>query len=898
MTPLPPAPPGLAERLLRLTIRDPEWGEAVSGDLREEFAGIAQRYGLATAKRWYWRQALGLSARFVAGRVVPAAAPRRWQVRDADLEPRRSWTLMRDAVYAWRAITHRPGVSAVIVSTLALALAANATVFNLVDALYLRPFRFPGVDRLVIVSSSPDHGAETDYNSVAPADFRDWLRESTTIPLLAAATFWDPNMSGVDEPEQVPGFLVSPAFFRAIGAEPIIGRTFLDEEAVPGNDRRVVVSHGLWTRRFGADPSLVGRTIRFDGEPYEVVGIMPPGLALPYGAQAWAPLAYTEPQWTERGRGGLLVVGRLAEGQTLGSARAEMTSIVERQRREYPETNARRDLTVVTFTRALSDGYAAPLLAIWQAAAILLLAIACANIANLLLARGAERNQEFAVRLALGAGRWRIARQLLFEGAWLALLAIVVTVPLAMAGAEATRRGMPPGIHRWVPGIDFIRFDVSALAVMAGLGVMATLVFSWLPAVQASRAAVSQSLRDGGRSIAAGRSRGWMGTGLVVGQVALAVCLVVGAGLVLGGVDRAVNGALGFERRNVLTAEMRLDGPAYAEPEQRRQFVDRVFDRLRGMPAVESLAAASALPYSPGGGVLSRPIYPEGLELTESDVRSARLHRVTPGYFEVLRIPIVDGRRFTEADRPGALTVAIVSRNFGERYWPGQSPIGRRFRTAADGPWLEIVGVAGDIVQDMLVAREWPAFYTPAAQDPTFGTAFAIRTGTDPLAVSGELRRAIAAVDPDLPLLQLRSLEQVVSERAGGITHLARVLALMSGIALVLALMGIYSLMAYAAARRTQEFGVRMALGATRWQVIRLSLGHVAGVTALGLAFGTVLAVGLNRVMSSTLFGLVSFDAGAIVLMTAAIGVTAVLAGWLPARRAADMDPTAALRME
>src|SRR5690606_18262440 len=445
------------------------------------------------------------------------------------------------------------------------------------------------------------------------------------IPLLAAAAFWDPNMSGVDEPEQVPGFLVSPSFFRAIGAEPLIGRTFLDSETVPGSHRRVVVSHGLWARRFGSDPSLVGRTIRLDGEPHEVVGIMPPGLALPYGAQAWAPLAYTDQQWAERGRGGLLVVGRLADGQTIGSARAEMTAIVGRQRQEYPETNARRDLTLVSFTRALADGYAAPLLAIWQAAAILLLAIACANIANLLLARGAERHQEFAVRLALGAGRWRIARQLLFEGALLAFLAVMVTVPLAMAGAEATRRGMPPGIHRWVPGIDFIRFDPSALAVMAALGVIATLVFSWLPAVQASRAAVSQSLRDGGRTIAAGRSRGWMGTGLVVGQVALAVCLVAGAGLVLGGVDKAVNGALGFDKQHVLTAEMRLDGPAYREPEQRRQFVDRVFDRLRGMPAVESLAAASSLPYSPGGGLLSRPIYPEGLALTESEARPARL---------------------------------------------------------------------------------------------------------------------------------------------------------------------------------------------------------------------------------------------------------------------------------
>jgi putative ABC transport system permease protein len=409
---------------------------------------------------------------------------------------------------------------------------------------------------------------------------------------------------------------------------------------------------------------------------------------------------------------------------------------------------------------------------------------------------------------------------------------------------------------------------------------------------------VAETLRDGGRTVVSTRGGGWLGAGLVVAQVALAVCLVVGAGLVLGGVDRAVNGALGFDKRQVITAEMRLDGPAYSDPEPRRQFVARVLDRLRGIPAVEGLSAASSLPYSPGGGQLSRTIYPEGVELAEAEVRSARLLRVTPAYFDVLRIPLLEGRGLTDADRPETPAVAVVGRAFADRYWPGESPIGKRFRTTRDGQWLEVVGVAGDIVNDLLLNRGWPAYYTPLAQEPTFATAFAIRTAVDPLAVAGELRRAIAAVDPDLPVLQLRSMEQVVAERAGGITHLARLLGVMSGVALALALMGIYSLMAYAASRRTQEFGVRMALGATRGEVIRLSLRHAVVITGLGLAAGAACAAALNRVMSSTLFGLVSFDITAIVAMTLGIGATALVAGWLPARRAADLDPSVALRTE
>jgi putative ABC transport system permease protein len=888
-------PPAAAERLLRAAVRDPEWRDAVLGDLAEEFTGLIRRRGPDFARRWYWRQALVLSCRFTTARVVPLAAPRRTrQMLEVADEGLSGWTWVSDARYALRALRARPSLSVAIVATLALALAANATIFNLADALYLRPFRFAGVDRLVVVASAPERDPLADRSSVAPADYRDWVRESTTLTDFAAADFWDPNLSDVDQPEQLAGFRVTPGFFRAIRTEPLIGRTFADEEATPGRDRRVVLSHALWVRRFGADSTLVGRTVRLNGEPHEVVGILRPGPAVPYGAELWAPLAPTDEEWLERRRGFLLVIARLADGQTLGSARAEIGAIVARQRQRFPDTHATREVSVVSFTRALSDGGSGPFLAIWQAASILLLLIACANIANLLMARGTERQHEFAVRLALGARRWRLALQVMVEGAWLAVFSIAIALPLAAAGVAGLRRGLPPSVIRWVAGYEFMKLDLAVLLITAALGAAATMLFSLLPALQASRAAVSDTLRQSGRTATVSRGRRWLGTALAAGQVALTLALVVASALILGAVDNAVNGALGFEKRGVMTARLNLPDTPYAEQERRRQFVTTVLDRLRGMPAIDALGVVSFLPYA--GGSASRPIYPEGVELAPAEVRQADFQRVTPGYFETMKIPLLEGRGLTEADRSEGRQVTVVSRSFADRYWPGDSPLGRRFRMATDGPWFEVVGVSGDILHGWFMNQRRPTFYRPVAQDAGLSLAFVVRASGNPLDLAGELRRAIMAADPDQPILELRSMEQVVADSVGGINYLAKALAAMGGLALVLALMGVYSLVAYVAARRTQEFGVRMALGATRWQVIRLNVHQALVITGLGLAMGTGFALVLGRVMASALFGLVSLELLPLAVMTVVLGLTALAAGFLPARRAANLDPTEALR--
>ncbi len=495
MTPTPP-PPRLAERFLRLSVRDPAWREAVLGDLREELAVVVARQGAGAGRRWYWRQALPLAARFAMSRLVPGVAPARRRLTIAELERTSSlgagWS--QEVRHAWRALAQRPALTAVVVGTLGVALAANAVIFNLADSLYLRPFRFPDVHRLVLVVAD-EVGSKPyiDRESVAPADFRSFTRTATSVSEMAAAEWWDPNFSGVDIPEQVPGFKVSAGFFDLLGVTPLLGRTFTAGEERLEAHRKVVLSHAFWVRQFAADTAVLGRLIRLDGEPYEIVGVMPARFAIPFGANVWAPLAYSDATWAERERGYLIAFGRLAAGHTLGSAQAEFRDLAARLAAEFPATNRQRPASVVGFSRGMGDEGIGPFVAIWQAAAALLLLVACANIANLLLARGTERQPEFAVRLALGAGRGRLVGQLLIEGLCLAALGVGLGAALAAVAMHYTRNFLPAGIVRFVPGYEFLGLDAAMLGAMALLGAAATVVFSLLPALHLAGSATAMA---------------------------------------------------------------------------------------------------------------------------------------------------------------------------------------------------------------------------------------------------------------------------------------------------------------------------------------------------------------------------------------------------------------------
>jgi putative ABC transport system permease protein len=889
------APPRLAEWLLASLVRDAEWRDGIIGDLREEFAAVLGGHGPHAARRWYWREALAIGGRTVASRLGAPRLSRGSWLSAAELDTRAGWHVgfTRDLQHAWRALLRRPGTSAVIVLTFALTLAVNSTIFALLDGLLLRPFRFPDVDRVVVVMSASPQDPLADRESVAAADFRDWRNEALTLTRLSAAEWWDANLSGIDTPEQVPGYRVTSDFFEALGARPMLGRDFVE---TPGRHRRAILGHRLWQRQFGANADIVGQTIRLDGEPYEVVGVAAAGFAIPDGAEVWAPLAYTAKQWNDRRRGYLNVIGRLAEGASLEQARAEIGAIVERQRRDYAETNGSRPVNLTDFTTGMADPGAGPFITTVQAAGLLLMLIACANIANLLLARGSERTQEYAVRLALGARRGRLAWQTLLESSLLAGVAVLLALPVAWALIGLTRASIPPSIIRFLPGWDYIRLSPALFVAMALTAAAATLLFALMPAIHAGRAGVSEGLRHGRRAFTASRQRHWLRSALATSQVALTVALLFGSVLAIGGANRAINGAFGFDKRNLLVGRLMLPERPYADPERRRQFINAVLDRMRSIPAVSSVAMVSNLPY--GGGNMNSEFWPEGVALETRDVRSVDYRRASPEYFSTVRIPLLSGRGFHQGDRTDTQPVAVVSRSLADRYWPDEDPLGRRFKVAADGEWISVVGVVGDVLHDWFQQRRAPTVYRPLSQDAPFAHTFVARTIGDPLSVAGDLRRAVAAADPDQPIIELKSMEDRIVDRTAGITFIARALGLVALIAFVFAITGLYSLMAFIASRRTQEIGVRIALGASWWQVMRTTSAQAVRITAIGLVLGGLLAAGLGRIMQSVLQGGVTGSLWYLAGLMVLLAVVALTAAYFPARRAAAIDPTVALRAE
>ena len=891
---LSPVPNRFVEHVLSIVVRDGDQRESMIGDLREEFAKYAGCVGVARASRWHFRQSLGIAVRYGMIRLLRRKPPIRW-ISMASMEPDGPWWsgLTRDVLYSWRAILQRPALSAVIVLTLALALAANSTTFSLMDALVLRPYRFAGVDRLLVVTTGATNDPFVDRQNVSGADFREWRDQARTTERWAMYRWWDANLSGVDIPEQVPGFKVSPGFFSLLNVSPSLGREFADGEAQPGQHRRAVLGHALWTRRFGANPNIVGTSVRLDGEPYEVVGVAPPGFSTPDGAEIWAPLAMDAEDWADRRAEPYGVFAKLADGQTVETARAELTAIVETQRRDHPDTNAQREARVLTFTNGMADPGAGPLIGIWQVAALLLLLIACANIANLLMARGAERASEYALRLALGASRGRLFGQTLIEGLLLAVMAIVVSMPLIAIGLGLSRRSIPASLRRFIPGWSFIRIDLELFAVTAVLATVAMIAFSLLPAFQAVRSQVSDTLRQSGRTLAAGRNRQLLRSTLSAAQIALALALLFASTLAISAADRSVNGALGFDKQNVLVAQLNLPDRTYHDAETRLRLITDVMDSMRTIPAVSSIGVTNIIPAAFNNN--SRKFHPEGAQLTDAEARWAHYRRVTPDYFATLKIPLLRGRTFNDFDREDTTPVAVISDAVARRYWGHDDPIGKRFKLGIDGSWVTVVGVAGNIVHNWFV-REFEAVYRPVRQDAPYSVAFALRTVGDPTAVAGDLRRAIAKVDPDQPIASLATLEQLVDERAAGFAFIASALGVVGVMALVLSVMGIYSLMAFLTTQRTQEIGVRMALGAGNWQVIRATTTRAFGITAAGTLVGAALAFALGQVMQSVLFGLVTSSVLQLLAIAMVIGVAALLAAYLPARRATRIDPMSALR--
>lgn len=885
-----PRPPHLLARLLFAVVPAAS-AEEIVGDLHEEFLALSNRHGAVRARVWYAGQVLRFAGRTVARRFARTPHdPHSPNPGDALMR-----SLVTDVRHATRSLLKRPALSALVIVTLALGLGANATIFALIDAVVLRPFTVPNLDRLVMVSETAPYMMFAGQETVSPANFRDWKRQANVFDRLLAFDWWDVNMSGGDEPERVSGFFVGADFFPALGVQPLLGRAFTQDEEIRGGHQRVVLGYDLWRRRFGGDPGLIGKTIQLDAQPYEVIGIAPAGFGFPLGSQLWAPLSFDATTAERRTARYLSVIGHLAPGKTIDDASAQMAVIADRLAQQYPDANKGHGAKVMTLIAGMRDQALGPIAALWQAAAGFVLLIACANIANLLLARGAERQRELAVRTALGASRRRIVRELLVESLVLALAAVPLALGVAALGIHTIRVNMPGRLLRFVDGWQTMDIDGRVLAFTVAIAVMTALVFGLLPALRASRPPLAETLKDNGRGTTASRSRQRLRTALVVAEVALALPLLVASGISTIGAWRYLNGPQGYDPDGLLIMRAILPEQKYADPESRRRFMNDLLPRLAQMPGVRAAAASNTLPA--GNGSPQRALEVEGQAAPADPANPVMIgyRTATPDLFSTLRVPLLEGRGFSEADKAGALEVAIISRSAADRHFAGSNPLGRRVRLN-NGPWITIVGVAGDVIHQWFNSRNAPTLYRPYAQAPTFNVALAVRAEGDLEALAAPSRAAVRSVDPAQPVFDQMPMRVALHERTIGLQYIAAIMGVFGGLALLLAVVGVYSVMAFVMAQRTHEIGVRIALGAARADVLRLTVGYAARMAGVGTVIGLALAAGVGRVMDATLQGVFAPDLRLPLAFAVVLMVAAMAAGYVPGRRATRIDPLIALR--
>jgi putative ABC transport system permease protein len=892
-----PRPPRLADWLLRTVLRHSPWRDTVLGDVREEFAAEVLARGRVRASVWYARQVGALVADRLSG-AVPAVRSgfARSDVPAAPVSGDRFLrTFLHDLRLAARGLRWQPLASGVIVATFALGLGVNAAIFNMFDALLMHPFSIRGVDRLVMLSENSAEDPEPQ-ESVSPASFLDWRKQAGVFDLITSFDWADRNLAGAREPERVAGFRVSADLFPLVEATPALGTFFTADDVVVGHDRKVVLSDNLWRRRFASDPTILGRVIRLDGEPYVVVGVGSAGFSFPEGAELWTPLAFDAKEAANRTGRYLTTIARLRPGRTIGQARAEMTTIYAREKGAYPAAYGSHDVRVRTFIGGMVDVGMPTILALWQSAALLVLLIAGANVANLLLARGAERQRELAVRLALGASRWRIVRQLLAESLVLAVAATPAAVLVAWIALRVCKAAMPAALVRFVAGWNNLGVDGHLLVFTLAAAMATAVVVGLFPAAQSSRPDVTNSLRDGGRTATAGVTRSRMRRGLVVAEIALALPLLVASGLSAIGAGRFAGGPQGYDPAGVLRISTELPEATYATPEVRRRFVERLLESAARVPGVIAAATTSSLPAN--GSNQSRDVEIDGQQVDLQHPLAVNYRAVSPRYLDALRIPMIRGRELADTDREPTQPVAVISRSMASRFWPGKDAIGRRFRLvrAPEFGWVTVVGICGDTIDDWFDSRNEPTVYLPVAQRPDAHVNLVARTSGDPASLAPALRAALAGVDPEQPAFQVMTMEEALRQRTIGLRFIAGLMAVFGGLAFVLAAVGIYAVMASYVAQRRYEIGIRLALGASRRDVLQLLAGQAGRLSMAGVGIGLVLAIALARLMESALFGIVSADPRLFAATAIALAGTAIVASLIPARHATRVDPAVTLR--
>jgi putative ABC transport system permease protein len=799
--------------------------------------------------------------------------------------------LWKDVRYATRRLLGEPGFTAVAVLTLALGIGLNSAIFSLIDGMLLRAVPYPAADRLVFLT---EWSEQVPNMSFSVADFEDLRDQSRDFESLGAVRGTDYTLTGDGEAERLDGRQVSAGFLPALGIRPLIGREIRADDDRPGADRVAVLGEGFWKRRFGRDPGVLGRSLTLDGESYTVVGVVP---ARFHGSwkrvDVFTSLLRLENDLGgEKNRGnhpGIYVVGRLEPGVTIDRARVEVVALAERLAAEYPKSNARQSMTVAPIAEVVT-GRSRPALLVLLGAVGLVLLIACGNVANLLLARGAARQRELAVRAALGASRRRVVRQLLTESLLLALVGGALGVLVAWAGM----RGLLALVPASAPGVENVSLDEGVLLFTAALSLGTGLLFGVAPAWSVSRLDPHEVLREGGRSLVGGGHQR-LRQALVVAEVSLSLVLLVGAGLLIRSFLRVVQASPGFEPAGVITAEVSLPEASYAEPEKVRQFIRQTLDGVAALPGVQS--SGSALPLLGGWQtsfrIEGRPEPPPGQR------PSTDITRVSPGYFSAMGVRLLKGRLFDDRDRASTTPVCLVDETFAAAHWPGQDPIGQRINLGGkDDTWVEIVGVVNHVKNYGVDQDSRVETYLPYTQSPRRSFTFVVRTSGTAVGIVDGIRSAVRAVDPTVPVFDASTLDdQLADSRAP-----RRVAALLTGsfaaLALLLAAVGIYGVVSYSVTRRTSEIGIRLALGADPSHILRLVVGRGLALAGGGIVLGLVVALALSRLVSALLFQVSPMDPPTFSLTPVLLAATALVACYLPARRAMGVDPSVALREE
>ncbi|MFI5093168.1 MAG: ADOP family duplicated permease [Candidatus Acidiferrales bacterium] len=795
-----------------------------------------------------------------------------------------------------RMLRKHTGFTLVAVLTLALGIGANTAIFSVIHAVLLNPLPYDHPERITLVrESNPSRGFP--QFSVSPPNYMDWKKGATSFSEMASISRGQFSYTGGAEPERLIGARVGASFFSVLGAEPALGRTFLSEDDVVGKASVVVLSHGLWTQHFGSDPQVIGKSLTIDGQSYRVIGVMRNGFQFPRGVELWLPSEFEERDLSPKARGAhyLTVIARLKPGTSLAQAQAEMAAISERMEQQYPATNSGWTSKVVSLNDATVGNIRPTLLVLFGAVGFLLL-IACANVANLLLARATARQREIAIRFSLGASRLRIARQLLTESILLSGIASAAGLLLAEWAIRALRT-LPPSN---LPRAAGIGLDLPVLAFVCAIAVLTGLLFGFAPAWQITRGAPSETLKEGGRTASTGRHG--VRSALVVLETTLAFVLLIGSGLLLKSFVRLQTVDPGFQFKNILTADVSLPNSKYATPAQQIQFFDQVLQRIQAVQSVKEIAAASGNPIA-GSSYSFAFATRELIALSPADQPSAGYYVVSPNYFHTLGIPLLLGRYFKRNDSASSRRVAIISQSVAQRFFRGRNPIGQSIFIGVGAPtkeplWREIVGVVGDIKDDGLGEAATMSLYEPYTQIGWSEMYLFLRSDANPSAMAGMLRSQVMSVDKDQPVAEIATGEQLMSEGVAQPQFRTLLLGLFAGLALVLASLGIYGVMSNTVAQRTHEIGVRMALGAGQKTVLRLVLSNGMRFTLLGIALGTAGAFALTRLLKSFLFQVTPTDPATFVEVALFLFFVALLASYIPARRATRVDPVVALRYE